>query len=270
MIKSKKEELKQYLKRMFSLTDDAATNEEIRDRIMSGGKITGTNMVVMMCAILIASVGLNTNSVAVIIGAMLISPLMGSILAISYGTASNDSSVIEKHSLGFLFQIIVSLAVATVYFLLSPRKEVTEQLLARTSPGFFDVIIACAGGIAGIVGQTRKDKANNIIPGVAIATALMPPLCTCGYSLANGKIGMFFNALYLFVINSYFIYLSSELVLIILGTPRIKELTEQEWKAKRKKIRRNTVIVLLPIIIIALSLSRKWGIITDFFVRIFS
>ena len=270
MIKSKKEELKLYLKRMFSLTDDAATNEEIRDRIMSGGKITGTNMVVMMCAILIASVGLNTNSVAVIIGAMLISPLMGSILAISYGTASNDSSVIEKHSLGFLFQIIVSLAVATVYFLLSPRKEVTEQLLARTSPRFFDVIIACAGGIAGIVGQTRKDKANNIIPGVAIATALMPPLCTCGYSLANGKIGMFFNALYLFVINSYFIYLSSELVLIILGTPRIKELTEQEWKAKRKKIRRNTVIVLLPIIIIALSLSQKWGIITDFFVRIFS
>ena len=99
---------------------------------------------------------------------------------------------------------------------------------------------------------------------------VIPALCTCGYSLANGRIGMFFNALYLFVINSYFIYLSSELVLMILGTPRVKELTEQEWKAKRKKIHRNTVIVLLPIIIIALSLSEKWGVITDFFRNLFS
>lgn len=167
-----RENFRTILKKMFSITEDAASNEEIRDRILSGGKITGTNMVVMICAILIASVGLNTNSIAVIIGAMLISPLMGSILAISYGTVSNDAYLIKRHSFGFAVQIVMSVVTATIYFLLSPVKEPTEQLLARTNPNFFDVIIAISGGVAGIVGQTRKDKSNNIIPGVAIATNL--------------------------------------------------------------------------------------------------
>ena len=135
-----RENFRTVLKKMFSITEDAASNEEIRDRILSGGKITGTNMVVMICAILIASVGLNTNSIAVIIGAMLISPLMGSILAISYGTVSNDAYLIKRHSFGFAVQIVMSVVTATIYFLLSPVKEPTEQLhnrghhLARAAP----------------------------------------------------------------------------------------------------------------------------------------
>lgn len=163
-LERERETLSAVLKKMFSITEDAASNEEIRDRILSGGKITGTNMVVMICAILIASVGLNTNSVAVIIGAMLISPLMGSILAISYGTASNDAYLVKRHAVGFAVQIFMSVATATVYFLLSPVKESTEQLLARTNPNFFDVLIALAGGIAGIVGQTRKDTSSPALP----------------------------------------------------------------------------------------------------------
>ena len=248
-----RENFRTILKQMFSITEDDASNEEIRDRILSGGKITGTNMVVMICAILIASVGLNTNSIAVIIGAMLISPLMGSILAISYGTVSNDAYLIKRHSFGFAVQIVMSVVTATIYFLLSPVKEPTEQLLARTNPNFFDVIIAISGGVAGIVGQTRKDKSNNIIPGVAIATALMPPLCTCGYALANGEFRMLLGAFYLFIINAYFIYIASDVMLTLLGTPRIKAMSAAEWKRARKKMHRNTILVLLPIILIAIG-----------------
>ena len=144
-LEKERENLRTVFRKMFSITEDAASNEEIRDRILSGGKVTGTNMVVMICAILIASVGLNTNSVAVIIGAMLISPLMGSILAIAYGTASNDAYLMKRHSVGFAVQVLMSVAAATIYFLLSPIKEPTEQLLARTNPNFFDVIIALSG-----------------------------------------------------------------------------------------------------------------------------
>lgn len=250
-IEKKRESIRIVLKKMFSITEDVASNEEIRDRILSGGKITGTNMVVMVCAILIASVGLNTNSVAVIIGAMLISPLMGSILAIAYGTVSNDGYLIERHSTGFAIQIVMSIATATIYFLLSPVKEPTEQLLARTNPAFFDVIIAVAGGVAGIVGQTRQDKANNIIPGVAIATALMPPLCTCGYGIANANLRIILGALYLFAINAYFIYMSSGIMLTILKIPKVKTMTQDEWKKAKKKMHRNTLLILLPIILIA-------------------
>ena len=245
-LEKERENLRTVFRKMFSITEDAASNEEIRDRILSGGKVTGTNMVVMICAILIASVGLNTNSVAVIIGAMLISPLMGSILAIAYGTASNDAYLMKRHSVGFAVQVLMSVAAATIYFLLSPIKEPTEQLLARTNPNFFDVIIALSGGIAGIVGQTRQDKSNNIIPGVAIATALMPPL-------ANGNLRMLLGAFYLFIINAYFIYVASNAMLVLLGTPRVKAMTLPEWKRLRKKMYRNTLLVLLPIILIAVG-----------------
>ena len=249
-----REPLKNTVKKWFSITEDAASNEEIKNRLLAGGKITGTNMCVMICAIIIASVGLNTDSVAVIIGAMLISPLMGSILAMAYGTVSNDSYLFKKHLAGFGFQIAVSVLAATIYFLLSPVKKATPQLIARTNPTFFDVLIATAGGVAGIIGQTREDKSNNIIPGVAIATALMPPLCTCGYSIANGRWHMLWGALYLFIINAYFIFGSSALVLSLLGTPKVKEMTEAEWKRMRRRMIRNTIIVLIPSIAAVVSI----------------
>ena len=241
---------KQVLKRMFSLVEDTASHDEIRNRILSGGQITGTNMVVMVCAIVIASVGLNTDSIAVIIGAMLISPLMGSILAIAFGTASNDGDLAMKHALGFIMQIIFSVAAATIYFLLSPVKDPTDQIIARTHPGFFDVLIATFGGIAGIVGQTRSEKFNNIIPGVAIATALMPPLCTCGFSIANGEWKMLAGAAYLFAINAYFIYMSACIVLALLKIPRVNELDAKGWKKLKRKMVRNTLLVLLPMVAI--------------------
>jgi len=252
-----KNNFKGFLKNMFSLSEDTASHEQIRDRLLDGGKITGTNMCVLICAMIIASVGLNTGSTAVIIGAMLISPLMGSIIAMAYGTVSNDGDITFKHFIGLLIQVAISLTASTIYFALSPIKEPTAELLARTSPTFFDVIIAIAGGIAGIIGQTRKDKANNIIPGVAIATALMPPLCTCGYAIANGKIIMLSLALYLFLLNAYFIYLSSGIVLSLLNIPKVKELTPEEWKKLRIRMVRNTLIIVIPSIVLLIKLVAK-------------
>ena len=248
------EPIKETVRKMFSLQEDIASNEEIRNRLLAGGRVTGTNMCVMVCAMVIASVGLNVNSTAVIIGTMLISPLMGSILALAYGTVSVDVNIIKKHAVGFGFQILASVTASSIYFCLSPLKEATTELLARTSPSFFDIIIATAGGLAGVIGQTREDKANNIIPGVAIATALMPPLCTCGYSIANGSWRMLGGAFYLFVINAYFIYMSSCLVLSAFRIPKVRELTWNEWKRLRKAMIRNTILVVLPCILIALSM----------------
>ena len=140
--------------------------------------------VILMCAIFIASIGLNMNSTAVIIGAMLISPLMTPIVGLGFGLAIFDTRLI-KQSLEVLFiQVLVSLLVSTLYFWISPLSYASSELIARTSPTIWDVVIAIAGGIAGVIGS-RKKEANNIVPGVAIATALMPPICTAGYGLAN-------------------------------------------------------------------------------------
>ena len=246
-----KEKVRSVLKNMFSLKEDTATHEEIRDRLISGGKITGTNMCVMICAIVIASAGLYVNSPAVIIGAMLISPLMGSLLAMAFGAVSNDMGLFRNHAVGLVMQIAISLATSTVFFLIAPAKEATDELLARTSPDFFAIIIAIAGGVAGIIGQTRTGTFNNIIPGVAIATALMPPICTCGYSIAYGKWDMLGGAAYLFVINAYFIFLSSAVVLSLLKIPRVNELTPDDWKKLRLRMIRNTLIVLIPAAVLA-------------------
>ena len=247
---SKPEKLKTTLRKMFSLKEDTASHEEIRERLLSGGKITGTNMCVLICAMVIASVGLNVSSIPVIIGAMLISPLMGSILAMAYALVSNDFRLLRNHAVGFAMQIIISLLTSTIYFFLSPLKEATPELLARTSPTFFDVLIATAGGFAGIIGQTRKSLFNNIIPGVAIATALMPPLCTCGYSIANGQWKMLGGAAYLFLVNAYFIFLASAVILGVLRTPKVRKLTEKEWKRLRFRMIRNTIIILIPSLVL--------------------
>ena len=241
--------VKEKLKRMFSLKEDSASNEEIRARLLDGGKVTGTNMCVLVCAMVIASVGLNMSSTAVIIGAMLISPLMGSILASAYASVANDYPLLRKHALGFGVQIAISVTAAAIYFFFSPVKEPTAELLARTGPSFYDVLIAFFGGLAGIIGQTRQDKANTVIPGVAIATALMPPLCTCGYSIANGRWDMLLGAGYLFIINTYFIFLSAGIILSVLKIPKMVDLTPQQWKKRRFRMFRNTVIIAIPSIV---------------------
>ncbi len=240
-----------HLRKIFSIRDDVASHEEIRERILSSGRFKGSNMVIMCCAVLIASVGLNTDSVAVIIGAMLISPLMNRILVLSYGTASNDKDALYRGIGGFLLQISISFVIATLYFLISPVKDVTEQIRMRTEPSWFDVIVAIAGGVAGIIGQTRKGQYNNVIPGVAIATALMPPICVMGYSLANSQWMMLLSAFYLFFINFYFIYFSAVVVLNILEIPKVRSLTVKEWKRRRMRMVRNTILVLVPVVVLS-------------------
>ena len=243
------ETLNDKIKKAFSISEDRASNEEIRSRLLDGGKVTGTNMCVLVCAMLIASIGLNMGSTAVIIGAMLISPLMGSILAAAYANVSNDYPLFRNHMAGFAIQILISVAAAAFFFFLSPVKDPTAELIARTGPTFYDVLIAFVGGLAGIIGQTREDKTNTVIPGVAIATALMPPLCTCGYSIAKGRWDMLLGAGYLFIINSYFIFLSASIILSVLKIPKVKKLTPKEWKIHRWKMLRNTILIAIPSIV---------------------
>ena len=241
----------------FSLSSDTASQEEIRMRLVDGAAVKGTNMCVLILAILIASIGLNMNSTAVIIGAMLISPLMGSIIAVAYGLASGNGQIVRHYFFGFLLQIAISLLTSTLYFSITPISSSTSELLARTQPTIWDVLIAFCGGLAGCIGSTRKDKANNVIPGVAIATALMPPLCTAGYGLATGQYAYFFGAFYLFTLNTYFICLASVLVLMILKVPRHTVLHESARKKVKRRIVVMTVIILLPSIFFAARLVEK-------------
>ena len=205
-LKNQDETIKGKIRKAFSLSEDSASHEEIKERLVDGGQVTGTNMCVLVCAMVIASVGLNVSSTAVIIGAMLISPIMGSILASAYGNVSADYHLFQNHMLGFGIQIAISVAAATIYFLL-------------------------------------------VIPGVAIATALMPPLCTCGFSIANGRWDMLLGAGYLFIINAYFIFLAASIILSILKIPKTKELSEKEWRIHRLRMVRNTIIIALPSIV---------------------
>lgn len=181
----------------FSLIEDKADDSQIDENLRSGVELRGTNLWVLMFAILIASVGLNVNSTAVVIGAMLISPLMGPIMGIGYGVGIYDAQLIRKSFRNLGIATLISLLVSTLYFILTPLSEAQSELLARTSPTIWDVLIAFFGGMAGIIGATRT-KNTNIIPGVAIATALMPPLCTAGYGLANANWSYFFGAFYLY------------------------------------------------------------------------
>ena len=182
------------------------STREFREKLYDDLHVRLRDTVILMCSIFIASIGLNMNSTAVIIGAMLISPLMTPIVGLGFGLAIFDTRLI-KQSLEVLFtQVLVSLLVSALYFWISPLSYASSELIARTSPTIWDVLIAIAGGIAGVIGS-RKKEANNIVPGVAIATALMPPICTAGYGLANGNVRFLFGALYLFLINCVFIML---------------------------------------------------------------
>jgi len=206
------------LKQLFDLKSDCAPMEEIRSRIENDAAIKGANLAILIMAIVIASVGLNMNSTAVVIGAMLISPLMGGIVATGYGMASYDVRFIRRSLIKLFFQVLFSLLASMLYFTLSPISTASSEILARTEPTIWDVLIAFCGGIAGAVGNTRIEK-SNVIPGVAIATALMPPLCTAGYGLAVHSAKYFCGALYLFFINSFFIALSSFLIFKLLAVP---------------------------------------------------
>lgn len=240
----------------FSLDPELENQDSVYDEIKKGVIFKGTNLWILIFAIIIASVGLNMNSTAVIIGAMLISPLMGPINGMGYSIATYDFELFRKSLKNFSFAIIASLVASTIYFALSPVSTAHSELLARTSPTIYDVLIALFGGLAGIVAISSKQK-GNVIPGVAIATALMPPLCTAGYGLATGQFNFFFGAFYLFTINTIFIAIASVWISQLLKFP-IRTIVDQ---VKKKKINRSITlvisVVLLPSVFFGYKLVKQ-------------
>lgn len=215
------------------------------ESIKSGIAFRGHAVWILIASIFIASVGLNVNSAAVVIGAMLISPLMGPILGLGLSIGTNDFETLIKSLKNLGIAVLASLITSTIYFAFTPFKEAQSELLARTQPTTMDVLIGFFGGIAGIVAAARNEK-SNVIPGVAIATALMPPLCTAGYGLATWQLSYFFGAFYLFLINSVFIALSTFLVVRYLRFPMAHWVDRKKEKRYRIYIMVAVMLTVLP------------------------
>ena len=252
----KKFESVQKLLNYIDLDSDLDDFEKIHENIEKEIIFKGTNLWILVFAIIVASVGLNMNSTAVIIGAMLISPLMGPINGMGYSIATYNFPLFRKAFKNLSFAVIGSLIASTAYFAVSPISTAHSELLARTSPTIYDVIIALFGGLAGIVAISSKHK-GNVIPGVAIATALMPPLCTAGYGLATGQFTYFFGAFYLFTINTVFIAISSVVISQILKFP-IRTLVDSRQKKRVNRLISITItLVLLPSIYFGYNLVKQ-------------
>ena len=202
----------------FKLGSEKEDLQKITANIETAVVFRGTNLLVLICAIFIASLGLNINSTAVIIGAMLISPLMGPIMGIGLGIGIGDIALMRKSANNYWIATMSALATSTLFFLVSPLSDAHSEILARTSPTIYDVLIALFGGFAGIIATSSTQK-GNVIPGVAIATALMPPLCTAGYGLATLQMKYFIGAFYLYIINSVFIAWATLIIVRLLHFP---------------------------------------------------
>lgn len=228
--------LREYLDLRKDKDDERTTVESIR----KGVEFKGANLWILIFAIFIASLGLNVNSTAVIIGAMLISPLMGPIMGVGLSVGLNDFELMKRSLKSYLITTLFSVTTATLFFLVSPVAEGQSELLARTSPTIYDVLIALVGGLAGVVALSTREK-GNVIPGVAIATALMPPLCTAGYGLATGNVVYFLGAFYLYFINSVFISLATY------AGVRLMHFQKKEFvdKAREKRVRQSIVLIVV-------------------------
>jgi uncharacterized hydrophobic protein (TIGR00271 family) len=231
------------LKKYFDLNADSDKENTIVS-IKSAVPVNGANIWYLICSALLASIGLDVNSPAIIIGAMLISPLMSPILGIGLGFGIHDKETIGISIREFTIAVVISLITSTIYFLISPLSAATSEVLARTKPTILDVGVAFFGGIAGIVAGSRS-RAANAIPGVAIATALMPPICTAGFGLSHGNLNIFFGAIYLFFINAVFISLSVYLIVRLLKFP-LKEYPTRSTQRKMRQIV-STIIALITI-----------------------
>jgi uncharacterized hydrophobic protein (TIGR00271 family) len=229
----------------FKLNSEKEHLPTVMENIDNGSVFRGTNLWILIFAIFVASLGLNVNSTAVIIGAMLISPLMGPIMAIGLGIGINDSALLRKAIYNFVVATGVALTTSTIFFLMSPLNEAHSEILARTSPNIYDVLIALFGGFAGIIATSSKHK-GNVIPGVAIATALMPPLCTAGYGLATLQFAFFFGAFYLFIINTVFIALATFIMVRFLHFPYKEGLDEKAEKRAHRIVWAVVIITLIP------------------------
>jgi uncharacterized hydrophobic protein (TIGR00271 family) len=211
---------------------------------------------VLIFAIFIASIGLNVNSAAVVIGAMLISPLMGPIMGVGYGAGINDSALVRSSLFNLFLAALISLITSTAYFWITPLTQAHSELLARTTPTIWDVLIAFFGGLAGAIGITRRTK-SNLVPGVAIATALMPPLCTAGYGLATGNMAYFGGALYLFSINCVFIAYATILMVRVMHIPLVADVHHRSKRQRRIILGLVVLMTLGPSIYLGTNLVQK-------------
>lgn len=243
---------KKFLADRLNVLHEKDNEQEIIDIISNGVVFKGANLWVLIFAVFIASLGLNTNSTAVIIGAMLISPLMGPIMGFGMGLGINDFDLIKRSFRNFTVATLFSVLTSTFYFLISPLNEAQSELLARTQPTIYDVMIAFFGGVAGMLAVSIKQK-GNVIPGVAIATALMPPLCTAGFGLATGNWIYFFGAFYLYFINTVFISFATLIVVRLLRYKKIVLLDE----TKHKRVTRYIGVIVLFTLLPSLYLSYK-------------
>lgn len=250
--------LADFLRDRFSLGEDRLEQPEVAAAVAKGTEIRGLNVWVLVFAILTASIGLNVNSTAVIIGAMLISPLMGPIMGIGLSVAILDWPLYKKSLKNFLLMVAISLTASTLYFLLTPLSVARSELLARTTPAIWDVGIALFGGMASMVALNSRER-GNVLPGVAIATALMPPLCTAGYGLATGRWAFLAGALYLFLINTVFISLGTLAVARLLGFVHVAMPDARTLTRVRRGILALALITVLP------SLYLAWGLVKEGF-----
>jgi uncharacterized hydrophobic protein (TIGR00271 family) len=247
------------MKKIFHFIDLQSGEEEkakVLENVKSNISFRGSSLWILACAIVVASVGLNVNSTAVIIGAMLISPLMGPIVGAGFGLGMYDFALLKRSLKNLLIATVVSLLVSTVYFMLSPFKEIQSELAARTSPNIYDIFIAFFGGLVGVIAITRVEKGNPI-PGVAIATALMPPLCTAGYGLALGNFKFFFGALYLYTINCVFICIATFIIVKYLKYPFVKQTNVATEKKVKYMISFLTLALIVPSVFFAYQLFQE-------------
>lgn len=240
----------------FRLGDNAEDPRTALETIARNVEFRGTNLMILVFAIIIASVGLNVNSTAVVIGAMLISPLMGPIVGIGAGLGVMDLDLVRRALKHLSFAAGASVITSTLYFLLTPLGEAHSEILARTTPTIWDVLIAASGGFAGIIAAASKER-GNVVPGVAIATALMPPLCTAGYGLAHANWAYFFGAFYLFLINSVFIALATLATVRWLRYPLHSYADEEFTRRMRRYVTLVVLVTVLPSIYLAWRLVQQ-------------
>lgn len=240
----------------IDLQNGEENKKKVLDNVTSNISFRGSNLWILACAIVIASVGLNVNSTAVIIGAMLISPLMGPIVGAGFGLGTYDFDLLKRSLKNLMIATVVGLLVSCIYFYLSPFKDIQSELLSRTSPNIYDIFIAFFGGLVGVIAITRVEKGNPI-PGVAIATALMPPLCTAGYGLALGNYMFFFGAIYLYIINCVFICIATFIIVKYLKYPVIKQTNVRTEKKVKYLISFLTIALIVPSIFFAYQLFQE-------------
>ncbi len=240
----------------FNLLKERETYANVKKNIDSGIATKGTNLWILFFAILIASLGLNINSPAVVIGAMLISPLIGPIVGVGFGAATNNLSLIKVGVTNYTFSTVVGIVASALYFLITPIEDAHSELLARISPTIYDVLIALFGGFAGAIAMTSKNK-GNVVPGVAIATAIMPPLCTAGYGLATLQMNFFLGAFFLFIINSVFICVATIITIRYLRFRRKKYDDPKIEKREQLIIWGLILATLIPSIYLGYTLVQK-------------